>query len=78
LWQRRGCAVLLVTPDVKEAVLLTDRVLVMDDGGHRPRARCTSPYAEADGHLVLGPRTGYADHEARARTRRVAGELGRP
>jgi beta-galactosidase len=24
-------------------------------------------YAEAGGHLVLGPRTGYADHEARAR-----------
>ena len=39
--------------------------------------RCTSPttrrstgsaaYAAAGGHLVLGPRTGYADHEARAR-----------
>jgi beta-galactosidase len=25
-------------------------------------------YAEAGGHLVLGPRSGYADHEARART----------
>ncbi|WP_063737287.1 beta-galactosidase [Streptomyces sp. RTd22] len=25
-------------------------------------------YAEAGGHLLLGPRTGYADHEARART----------
>jgi beta-galactosidase len=25
-------------------------------------------YAEAGGHLVVGPRTGYADHEARART----------
>ncbi|WP_430790811.1 beta-galactosidase [Actinoplanes sp. G11-F43] len=24
-------------------------------------------YAEAGGHLILGPRTGYADHEARAR-----------
>ena len=24
-------------------------------------------YAEAGGHLVLGPRTGYGDHEARAR-----------
>src|SRR3982074_1087164 len=24
-------------------------------------------YAYAGGHLVLGPRTGYADHEARAR-----------
>ncbi|MEU6819295.1 ABC transporter ATP-binding protein [Streptomyces atriruber] len=32
LWQRRGCAVLLVTHDVEEAVLLADRVLVMDQG----------------------------------------------
>lgn len=32
LWQRRGCAVLLVTHDVEEAVLLADRVLVMDHG----------------------------------------------
>ncbi|MFE0100503.1 ABC transporter ATP-binding protein [Streptomyces sp. NPDC059009] len=32
LWQRRGCAVVLVTHDVEEAVLLADRVLVMDDG----------------------------------------------
>jgi sulfonate transport system ATP-binding protein len=32
LWQRRGCAVLLVTHDVEEAVLLADRVLVMDRG----------------------------------------------
>ncbi|WP_424215057.1 ABC transporter ATP-binding protein [Streptomyces sp. BI20] len=32
LWQRRGCAVLLVTHDVDEALLLADRVLVMDQG----------------------------------------------
>jgi len=32
LWQRRGPAVLLVTHDVEEAVLLADRVLVMDGG----------------------------------------------
>jgi sulfonate transport system ATP-binding protein len=32
LWQRRGCAVLLVTHDVEEALLLADRVLVMDGG----------------------------------------------
>lgn len=32
LWQRHGCAVLLVTHDVEEALLLADRVLVMRDG----------------------------------------------
>jgi sulfonate transport system ATP-binding protein len=32
LWQRHGCAVLLVTHDVDEALTLADRVLVMDDG----------------------------------------------
>ncbi|MEU8529844.1 ABC transporter ATP-binding protein [Streptomyces sp. NPDC048629] len=32
VWQRRGCAVLLVTHDVDEALLLADRVLVMRDG----------------------------------------------
>ncbi|AIA07936.1 ABC transporter ATP-binding protein [Streptomyces noursei] len=32
VWQRRGCAVLLVTHDVEEALLLADRVLVMQDG----------------------------------------------
>ncbi|MGI8306238.1 ABC transporter ATP-binding protein [Saccharopolyspora hattusasensis] len=32
LWQRHGCAILLVTHDVEEALLLADRVLVMRDG----------------------------------------------
>ena len=32
LWVKHGCAVLLVTHDVEEALLLADRVLVMDDG----------------------------------------------
>ncbi|MBY8885591.1 ABC transporter ATP-binding protein [Streptomyces sp. PTM05] len=32
VWRRRGCAVLLVTHDVEEALLLADRVLVMRDG----------------------------------------------
>ncbi len=34
-------------------------------------------YAEAGGHLVLGPRTGYGDHEARARTGAPARAPGR-
>jgi beta-galactosidase len=32
-------------------------------------------YARAGGHLVLGPRTGYADHEARARHESAPGRL---
>ncbi|MEU2424280.1 beta-galactosidase [Streptomyces sp. NPDC007851] len=32
-------------------------------------------YAHAGGHLVLGPRTGYADEEARARTEPAPGRL---
>ncbi|NGO46123.1 beta-galactosidase [Streptomyces ureilyticus] len=32
-------------------------------------------YAAAGGHLVLGPRTGYADHEARARHEAAPGRL---
>lgn len=32
LWQRHGCAVLLVTHDVSEAITLADRVLVMEHG----------------------------------------------
>ncbi|MCE3551840.1 ABC transporter ATP-binding protein [Pseudonocardia sp. RS11V-5] len=32
VWQRHGCAVLLVTHDVEEALALADRVLVMQDG----------------------------------------------
>jgi beta-galactosidase len=32
-------------------------------------------YAEAGGHLIIGPRTGYADTEARARTDRMPARL---
>lgn len=54
LWQRRGCAVLLVTHDVDEALLLADRALVMRDGAiayetpvalDRPRSPGTSEFA---------------------------------
>lgn len=32
LWRSHGCAILLVTHDVEEALLLADRILVMDEG----------------------------------------------
>ncbi len=50
LWQRRGCAVLLVTHDVEEAVLLADRVLVMEDGviAHEVRVDLDRPRDIAD------------------------------
>lgn len=45
LWQRHGCAVLLVTHDVEEALLLSDRVLVMKDGiiAHEERIALERP-----------------------------------
>jgi sulfonate transport system ATP-binding protein len=61
LWQRRGCAVLLVTHDVEEAVLLADRVLVMDEGViayetrvdlDRPRDITDPRFAELRGRLL--------------------------
>ncbi|MFJ8279336.1 ABC transporter ATP-binding protein [Streptomyces griseoviridis] len=50
LWRRRGCAVLLVTHDVEEAVLLADRVLVMDGGviAHEQRIDLDRPRAVTD------------------------------
>lgn len=69
LWQRHGCAVLLVTHDVEEAVLLADRVLVMKDGviAHaepiglpRPRDVADPVFAAMRGRLLdwLGVRHG--------------------
>lgn len=61
LWQRRGCAVLLVTHDVDEALLLADRVLVMRDGGiaydtpvelDRPRGVGSPGFAGLRGRLL--------------------------
>jgi len=55
--------------DVPEAVaahpvLVVPALYVADDES----LEWLDAYAAAGGHLVLGPRTGYADHEARART----------
>ena len=61
LWQRHGCAVLLVTHDVEEAILLADRVLVMKDGGiaheteidlPRPRDVTHPAFARLRGNLL--------------------------
>ncbi|MGW1294870.1 ABC transporter ATP-binding protein [Streptomyces sp. NPDC002533] len=61
LWQRRGCAVLLVTHDVDEALLLADRVLVMRDGRiaydtavalDRPRAVGSPGFTELRSRLL--------------------------
>jgi sulfonate transport system ATP-binding protein len=43
LWAKHGCAVLLVTHDVEESLLLADRVLVMDDGGIAHEVRVDLP-----------------------------------
>lgn len=54
LWQSRGCAVLLVTHDVEEALLLADRVLVMDSGviAHEIRVDQDRPRDIADPYLA--------------------------
>ncbi|MER5946935.1 ABC transporter ATP-binding protein [Streptomyces sp. NPDC001904] len=76
LWQRRGCAVLLVTHDVEEAVLLADRVLVMDDGViayetridlDRPRDIGDPRFAELRAELLrrLGVEDGTHDSDTR-------------
>ena len=45
LWQRHRCAVLLVTHDVEEALLLADRVLMMEEGriAHEVRVELPRP-----------------------------------
>ncbi|WP_342363098.1 ABC transporter ATP-binding protein [Terrarubrum flagellatum] len=61
LWQRHRCAVLLVTHDVEEAILLADRILVMEDGAiaheaivdlPRPRARSGERFTRLRGLLL--------------------------
>ncbi|WP_206243935.1 ABC transporter ATP-binding protein [Novosphingobium terrae] len=43
LWSARGCAVLLVTHDVEEAMLLADRILVMREGRIEEEVSLPSP-----------------------------------
>ncbi|MFJ8672356.1 ABC transporter ATP-binding protein [Streptomyces sp. NPDC093589] len=72
LWQERGCAVLLVTHDVEEALLLADRALVMEDGRiayetevdlPRPRTLADPRFAELRARLLdrLGVEEGQPD-----------------
>lgn len=54
LWQRHNCAILLVTHDVEEALLLADRVLMMKDGviAHEVRVDRPRPRAVEDTYLA--------------------------
>jgi sulfonate transport system ATP-binding protein len=61
LWAKHRCAVLLVTHDVEEALLLADRVLVMDGGGiaheisvelDRPRDIGSAQFVRLRGQLL--------------------------
>ncbi|WP_430331524.1 ABC transporter ATP-binding protein [Rhodococcus sp. ACT016] len=54
LWRRHGFAVLLVTHDVEEAVLLADRVLVLDHGtiAHDVAVTTPRPRLRADPDVV--------------------------
>jgi beta-galactosidase len=58
----------------KHAVLVAAGLYLADDA----TLEWLAAYAAAGGHLVLGPRTGYADHEARARTDRAPSRLAEP
>ncbi|MFJ1546078.1 ABC transporter ATP-binding protein [Streptomyces sp. NPDC088246] len=75
LWQRRGCAVLLVTHDVDEALLLADRALVMRNGAiayetpvalDRPRTVGSPEFAALRSRLLaeLGVESAAAAAEA--------------
>ncbi|MCX4911514.1 beta-galactosidase [Streptomyces sp. NBC_00878] len=55
----------------RHPVLVVPALYVVDD----TTLDWLAAYAHAGGHLVLGPRTGYADHEARARLEAAPGRL---
>ncbi|WP_413804950.1 ABC transporter ATP-binding protein [Streptomyces sp. OE57] len=76
LWQRHGCSILLVTHDVEEALLLADRVLVMDGGRiayeaevglARPRDLGSPDFVALRGELLR--RLGVDDASAHSRHR---------
>ena len=63
LWTRHRCAVLLVTHDVDEALLLADRVVLLEDGRigrswsvdlRRPRHPAAAGFAALKGSLLAG------------------------
>ncbi|MFF3379185.1 beta-galactosidase [Streptomyces sp. NPDC002680] len=63
-----------LTPEeavVRHPVLVVPALYVVDD----TTLDWLAAYAHAGGHLVLGPRTAYADHEARARHEPAPGRL---
>lgn len=73
LWRGHHPAVVLVTHDVDEAILLADRVLVLSNGAvgldlqidlPRPRERTGAPFAALRSRLLaeLGVGTGHAPH----------------
>jgi sulfonate transport system ATP-binding protein len=53
LWVKHECAVLLVTHDVEEALLLADRVLVMDGGVIAHEVAVELPRPRQIGHPTL-------------------------
>ncbi|TRO59379.1 beta-galactosidase [Streptomyces sp. IB201691-2A2] len=55
----------------RHPVLVVPALYVVDD----TTLDWLAAYAHAGGHLVLGPRTAYADHEARARQEAAPGRL---
>jgi beta-galactosidase len=59
-----------VTPETHPVLVVSGLYLAADDTLDGLRA-----YAEGGGHLVVGPRTGYADPEGRARTDRMPARL---
>lgn len=58
----------------RHPVLVAAGLYVVDDA----TLDWLAAYAAAGGHLVVGPRTGYADHEARARTDTAPARLFAP